>query len=90
MRQADPICMWCALADADRPVRCDARRGPTRVGAAIHTQYLAGDVARARRRTATAALVAVDTLFIDQSSRHPPQRPSLPDGLDFPSLARRT
>jgi hypothetical protein len=28
MRQADPICMWCALADADRPVRRDARLGP--------------------------------------------------------------
>ena len=22
MRPADPICMRCALADADRPVRC--------------------------------------------------------------------
>jgi hypothetical protein len=29
MRPADPICMWCALADADRPVLCDARLGPT-------------------------------------------------------------
>jgi hypothetical protein len=27
MRPADPICMWCALADADWPVRCDARLG---------------------------------------------------------------
>jgi hypothetical protein len=42
MRQADPICMWCALADADRPVGCDARGG-----AITHPQYLAGDVTRA-------------------------------------------
>jgi hypothetical protein len=27
MPPADPICMRRALADADRPVRCDARLG---------------------------------------------------------------
>ena len=44
MRPADPICMWCALADADRPVRCDARPEADQGGAAIHTQYLSADV----------------------------------------------
>ena len=42
MRPADPICMWCALADADRLVRCDARRAD-QGGCAIHIQYLCAD-----------------------------------------------
>jgi hypothetical protein len=56
MRPADPICMWCASADADLPARCDARLGPTSLAPPATPNIWPALAARLRRicRTASA------------------------------------